>query len=73
MSDKIDINKKYTRTSSSNLKELFRALGKEFTRSHIKTLEISVDDDGEWSFYRRNMDQSVTSQSFVFVMSKKLA
>ena len=55
MSTQIDINKKYTRTSSSNQKELSTALCKEFTKSHIKTLEISVDSDGEWSFYRRNM------------------
>jgi len=72
MSDKININKKYTRTSSSNLTELSTSLGKEFTESHIKTLEISVDDEGEWNFYRRNMDETITNkfrlgQTFYYV------
>ena len=62
MTDEIDIKKKYTRTRSSNLKELSAALGKKFSKSHIKTLEISVDNDGEWTFYRRNMDEVVINK-----------
>jgi len=72
MNERLDIKGKYTRTSSSNLEELSLVFGGEFIKSHIKTLNISVDDTGEWSFYRRNMEEVVTNkfrlgQTFYYV------